>query len=230
LDQNNKIFDDIAADYRKIHDKNIKITGENSAYFAEYKIKEIRQILNEPLTVLDLGCGDGISEVYLQKYFEHIKCYGIDISKESIKVALSRNLVKCEYLVYDGENIPFKDNIMDCVFVSGVLHHVNHAAHESLLSECRRVLAQNGTLIIFEHNPLNPITRKIVDDCIFDKDAVLVKHSKIMKTLINVGFTKLKVSFTLFFPRVKYIRNLLFIEKWLKSFPFGGQYYVVAKK
>lgn len=230
---NNKqstIFDMIAKDYRSIHDKNLQLTGETSEYYAEYKIKEIKPILTEPLRILDIGCGDGLTSVYFKKYFKNVKYYGIDISIESINVARLRNIKSCNFQVYDGQSIPFKNKTIDCVFMSCVLHHINHKKHDDILNECYRVLIQGGKLIIFEHNPLNPITRRIVKDCVFDHDAVLLGFRKLKETIIRAGFIQLEVNFTLFLPRTNFMKKLLFIEKWFKKLPLGGQYYIVAQK
>ena len=40
------------------------------------------------------------------------------------------------------------------------------------------MLKNDGQLIIFEHNPLNPITRKIVKECEYDEDAILLTPKK----------------------------------------------------
>ena len=48
-------------------------------------------------------------------------------------------------------------------------------------------LAPGGAIVIFENNPFNPVTRKIVNDCPYDKDAILLKPSKLKTLLIDAG-------------------------------------------
>ncbi len=55
-------------------------------------------------------------------------------------------------------------------------------------------------MIIFEHNPYNPITRFMVNTCEFDKDAVLLTRKELIKIFINNGFSLIKGKYCLFFP------------------------------
>ena len=232
IDEKNQIFNEIAKDYRDIHTENVSFTGGTSEYYAEYKIEEISSFYspNEKLKILDLGCGDGISAVFFEKYFPNSNYLGIDLSVESLNMARNRNLKNAVFVEYDGFNIPFETEEFDLIFIACVLHHVEHDKHQQLLTECNRVLSKNGSLIIFEHNQKNPFTRKVVRDCVFDEDAVLIPHKQLKKTLEKSMFNNVKTSFTLFMPRKYFFNYLLFLEKLFKKIPFGGQYYTIAKK
>ena len=79
-------FDAYAKDYRSIHTDNIKISGADSFYFAEMKVRLLQQFeKNTPLKILDVGCGDGTTEVYMNKYFPAWQITAIDISEKSIE-------------------------------------------------------------------------------------------------------------------------------------------------
>ncbi len=227
-----KVFDSIAREYRDIHTENLKISGADSDYFAEYKIQEISNKFNFNinLKVADLGCGDGLSAVFFGKYFNRLEYYGYDISLKSIDIARSRNLNNFTFSHYDGKNVPSVDNTFDMVFISCVLHHIDFKEHHIFLRESLRILKPGGTLVIFEHNPMNPLTRKIVKDCVFDKDAVLISAIKLRDILDKAGFNKIKCFYTIFMPRTNFFRKLMFLEKYLKWLPLGGQYYLLAKK
>jgi ubiquinone/menaquinone biosynthesis C-methylase UbiE len=88
-DNNSVNFNDYADDYRNIHDQNIKLTGADSDYFSKYKIQEIKknEFINNfsAYKILDIGCGDGNSEIFLNEFFPSAKITGIDISEKSIK-------------------------------------------------------------------------------------------------------------------------------------------------
>ncbi len=227
-----EVFNEVAKDYRSIHSENIKISGETSEYFAEYKIIELKNKLklSAPIKVIDLGCGDGISAIYFNKYFKDIDYQGFDISDESLKIAKARNIERCKFEYYNGITIPVQNNLFDIVYISCVLHHIDFSQHLSLLKECLRVLKPEGKLIIFEHNPLNPITRKLVRDCVFDKDAILIYSHRLKKQIHEIGFKKIRRVYTIFMPRTMFFRPLLFIEKYIGWLPLGGQYYIIAKK
>ncbi len=225
-------FNKFAKNYHEIVDNSVKITGANSNYLKEYKIKEIykKEKAININKVLDFGCGDGQSEIYFEKYFPDSCIFGIDVSEKSIEVAKSKKLKNSSFFSYNGEKIPFEDNTFDLLFTAGTFHHINPKNHKKLLTEIFRVLKKDGKLYLFELNPLNPITRKIVRNTEFDKDAILIKASKIKELLSYTNFSKPKIKFTLFFPRHKFFKLFHFFEKFISWLPLGCHYYIKAKK
>lgn len=226
-------FDNFAGNYRNEHTKNIKkISGVDSNYFSEYKIQAISQYENagRDSIILDLGCGDGNSASYFLKYFSHKAYFGIDISPKSIEEARQLPLERCSFQVYDGEHIPFDDRTFDIVLIACVLHHIDISFHVNLLRECQRVLKDNGRLYVFEHNPLNPLTRRLVNTCPFDEEAVLIYSHDLEKSLKKLHFSNIKRKYTIFFPRKFFFKRLVFLEKYLTWCPLGGQYYFRCEK
>lgn len=228
----NEIFDRCSENYREIHTENIsRISGADSGYFTEYKIREIfDRFPDTPAKWLDLGCGDGLSAVYVQKYLPGTEYHGLDISANSIEKARSRGLKGPLFHLYDGIKIPFEDNSFDVVFMACVMHHISPGQRDGILNEIKRVLKENGRLIIFEHNTYNPVTRKVVNDCIFDNDAILVNQKALRNKLSAIGYKNIKRRYTIFFPRKRGFGWLLPLEKHLSWCMFGGQYYIVAEK
>lgn len=225
-------FDDFAYDYRKIHNQNIgNISGTDSEYFGRYKVEEVRRReKNSSYEILDLGCGDGLNSKFFLEYFPTAHYLGIDISKESISVAKKNQNDCVKFEVYDGKHIPINDKSIDIIFVSCVFHHVNSEEHVKLLQECYRVLKSDGRIYIFEHNPYNPLTRKVVKDCVFDKDAILISAKRLRKKMRMAGLHPLKSCYTIFMPRKGIFNHFLKFEKRLWWLPMGGQYYVIARK
>jgi len=226
-------FDGFACQYRKNHTDNIKqISGVDSNYFSEYKVREVMQCEKnaQDYIILDFGCGDGNSAPYFIEHLLPISYYGIDISSKSIETAKQHKLDRCYFQTFDGEKIPFDNNTFDIVFMANVLHHIDCAYHKIILSECYRVLKKSGRLYIFEHNHLNPITSKIVKDCKFDVGAKLVPANNIIKTVKEVGFIDFQRKYTIFFPRKFLFKHLVPFEKYLSWCPLGGQYYIKCYK
>lgn len=226
-------FDHYAENYREIATKSVRgISGVDSNYFGEYKVKIIREHVctKNKVHILDLGCGDGLNSVFFRKYFNEMEYFGIDISEKSIRQAQKMRKQNVTFQVYNGKKIPFKNDTFDIVLISCVLHHVPQNEHKNILKECKRVLKTNGSLFIFEHNPINPVTRKIVKDCVFDADAVLVKKNELTYLMKEISYSTIKTSYTIFFPRKGFFNQLIKIEKMLKWLPLGGQYYVIGKK
>ena len=224
-------FDAYAKDYRSIHTENVKISGVDSFYFAEMKVKWLQKFeTNVPLKILDVGCGDGITEMFMHKYFSSWLMEAIDISAQSIDEAKNKNIFNCNFKTYGGKEIPFADSSFDVIFMAGVLHHINFNLHTDLLKEINRVLKQDGRFYLFEHNPLNPVTRHLVNTCVFDKEARLLKSAYTEKLLKENNFVIKKKEFIIFFPRKGILSKLIFLEKYLQWLPLGGQYFIVANK
>lgn len=229
-----RTFDDFNAfadNYREIHSQNIQISGADSFYFAEMKVKLLQQYEKDlPLQVLDMGCGDGTTELFMQQYFPLWRISAIDVSEESIRVAGEKNLSNTVFSVYDGVKIPAADSSADIVFIAGVFHHVSSEMHAVLVKEIARVLRSGGRLYFFEHNPINPLTRYLVNTCVFDKDARLLKCSYSLQLFKNAGLGKIQKEFIIFFPRKGIFSRLIFLEKYLRWLPLGGQYFISAQK
>ena len=225
-------FDEFAENYRETHNKVVGMSGADSDYFSEYKIKELLKYEDtlKKMKILDFGCGDGNSSVYLKKYFPNALIYGIDVSTQSIALATEKNIPNSIFQAFDGTVIPFKEEEFDLVFTSMVFHHIEHKLHKQILSEIYRILKKEGRFYNFEHNPNNPLTRKVVRDCEFDEDAVLLKPSYNKKITDNSGLVIDKLSYTLFLPRHKLFKPFLGLEKLLTWCPIGAQYYIRAIK
>jgi ubiquinone/menaquinone biosynthesis C-methylase UbiE len=224
-------FDDFAKDYREIHKKNLAISGADSFYFAEMKVKLLQQFeTDKPLKLLDIGCGDGATELFLQQYFPQWTVTGIDISAQSIEQAKQKKIPNATFAVYDGLNIPAEENAFDIVFIAGVLHHIDHSLHQQLLKEVYRILTAKGRLYLFEHNPFNPLTRHLVKTCVFDKDAKLLANKYTKKILKKANLAVTDNQFIIFYPIKGIFKKLLWTEKYLKKVPIGGQYFIRAIK
>lgn len=224
-------FDEFADDYRAIHTQNIKVSGADSFYFAQQKIKLLSAFeANESLSVLDVGCGDGATELFIQQYFSRWQVLGIDVSEHSVLEAQKRALPNARFSFYNGSAIPLDDESVDIVFIAGVLHHIEFHLHPILIKEMLRVLKKGGRLYLFEHNPFNPLTRYLVNTCVFDKDARLLNGGYTRKLLQRNGFKIRSREFIIFFPRKGVLSKFIFFEQFLKWLPLGGQYFFRATK
>jgi len=225
-------FDEFADDYRNIHNKSIKLSGADSDYFSKYKIVELKKLLqgSEIHDILDFGCGDGNSVVYMRESFPIAKISGIDVSESSIAVAIERDIKNVDFRPFDGKIIPYPDDHFEIVFSSMVFHHIAHELHQEIGEEVYRVLKPGGKFVMFEHNPLNPMTRKVVRECPFDEDAILLKPSYSRQFFQKIGLKDVNISYTIFFPRIKIFNFLVRLESMLKKVFMGAQYYVVGVK
>jgi len=223
-------FDKFAHEYAELHRANVAASGEGPEYFAEYKIRDLRELCAAlgrgglPGRILDFGAGIGTSVSHIGKYFPDAQLTCVDVSQASLRIATQRFPGAADFVAFDGNHLPFADGSFDCVFSACVFHHIEPALHVGLLSELRRVLRPGGLIMIFEHNPLNPLTVQAVRTCPFDENAILMRASTLKRRLVDAGFSGAAARYRLFFPRA--LRMLRPMERWMKWLPLGAQYYV----
>jgi SAM-dependent methyltransferase len=223
-------FDKYAGSYGDLHARSIAISGEEPGYFARYKVEEVvrtSQVVRSSRTpsVLDFGCGIGGSIPDFRALLPAAGIVGVDVSEESLAIARSRN-PDVRFERFDGLHLPFEDGTFDLAFTSCVFHHIDPVDRGACLAEIRRVLRPGGEFFFFEHNPWNPLTLRVVRDCPFDENAILLKSPEAVALIGAAGFSSPRVSYTVFFPRA--LAALRPIERFLRGVPVGGQYYVRA--
>ena len=225
-------FDRFADEYTATHADNIRLSGEDPAYFARYKIEEVRRRWDaarrpEPEAVLDFGTGIGNSLPHLKRLFPLARITGLDVSQKSLDVAGRRFPDVAQLVRYDGGGAaPLAQASFDLVFSACVFHHIDHGEHTAIFAGLRRLLRPDGLLVVFEHNPVNPATRYIVATCPFDANAVLLPAPALQKSQTAAGFSKVEVAYTGFFPGA--LRALRPLERYMTALPIGAQYYTIA--
>ena len=228
-------FDRHAQQYTEELDRCVECSGFSSGYFAERKVREMYAVLlatgvaDKPIRILNFGCGIGNSEPYLARWFPHAEIYSVDISKESIERALQRTqgLPRVHLSVFDGVHLPYPGPF-DVILIAGVLHHIAPDIRSDVLHRLHGALGGGGHVFVFEHNPWNPVTRRVVQDCSFDMDAKLVSSRQARRLLQAVGFERLDIRYIVFFPSM--LAALLPMERFLRWLPAGAQYVCIARK
>lgn len=224
-------FDAHSDSYRDQHASSVAFGGFELDYFAQYKADVAKQrcegIGLDPKTILDFGAGIGNAVKPLAEAFPQaaIKC--VDVSEDSLRHCAALGVPNTSVHLYDGRILPFEDGSIDLAFTACVFHHIPAQDHEMLLAEIRRCLSPNGMMILFEHNPYNPLTKLAVARCPFDEHAVLINSSEMQRRFKRAGFRDTKNGFRIFFPG--FLSALRGLERWLEPIPLGGQYYVVAR-
>jgi len=215
-------FDQYAKQYDHVLGEAIPDSLSEDGYFAEYKIALMAERLgeNKPARILDFGCGAGRSLPYLEQYFPDAELFGHDLSTASLEIAAKRT--PRARLYSDWNDIA--ELRFDTIVAANVFHHIPVLKRLEALIQCRLVLAEEGQVFLFEHNPFNPATRWIFERCPFDADAEMLKLKSALDLCREAGFNSEQHGYTLFFPRqLAFLRG---IEPWLKRLPLGAQYYV----
>jgi len=89
--------------------------------------------------ILDLGCGTG----FLQEYLEKKKIIGVDISFEMLKLAKKR---KEKSIQADLDFLPFKDNSFDLILSFTALQNLPDV--KKALAEIARIIKPNKTVAV----------------------------------------------------------------------------------
>ena len=218
-------FDKYRDNYEDVLQRSFALPGLKPAFFTRAKAEHIRSTIQRLLgpttsrSILDVGCGIGTIDAYLAPYFNKIAA--IDIAGELLASARI-NVAGVDFREYDGVTIPFSDHFFDAVFAVCVFHHLPPDQQMFMLKEMKRVVRPGGTVAIYEHNPMNPLTRRTVANCEFDEHIDLVKPRLLRKLYAKCGLKVAFQAYILFFP----FRNSLLrrLEEAISFLPLGAQF------
>jgi SAM-dependent methyltransferase len=138
-------YDAVAREYATMN--------ETAPYNALYERPAVIGLLGEVATkrVLDVGCGSGVLSRHLVEHGAQV--VGFDASPAMVEIATARQLPNAEFRVADlAEPLSF---IPDASFDLAVASLVMHYLHDWIapLRELRRVLRNDGALVLSTHHP-----------------------------------------------------------------------------
>ena len=222
---NNNYFGD---KYSKTRDRKL------TKYRLRRRFEEILNCIKKQnlknIIILDIGAADGIVLNLLDKELNFKKATGIDISVPKV------NDNKIKLIEGNAEELTFKENQFDVVISSSVIQYIKDK--NKMISECFRVLKENGIVIITAPNPLfNKIAHKLhyykkdeEEESLYYKDISLKELTVLLE---NNNFEVIsKRKFILFpfgrLPFEKSIENFLRVVKL--DFLMGNQIICGFKK
>ena len=236
-------FDYYAKNYSYGLEQPIKrLLGKTAQDFFILKVKRLLSYLekfpltaNEPsaaIRFLDFGCGTGLLIKTLEKYNLGWAMAGCDVSEKMLNQA--KNILGEKYssqlflLDNDLNNLP--KNYYHLIVANNVFHHIKPEKRNETLEKLHSALQTNGCLVIFEHNPLNPLVRWMVKKTGIDKNAILINPREIINGLKINNFNFLYLGYIMFFPPRFKSKTIDLIEEKMSFWPGGGQYLVVGQK
>jgi SAM-dependent methyltransferase len=225
-------FDEYSDSYRDAIEEAIGFARTDLDFFIAAKAETLVELagghVGPPgeLAFLDVGCGPGETDRFLEGRVGRLA--GVDVAPKMVERARRRN-PWAEYRDYaEGDPIPFEDGTFDVCFAVCVFHHVARDQRVPLVGEMKRVCRPGGLIALFEHNPHNPMTRRAVRDCEFDRDAELLSRREASRVFGEAGFENPRGRYILFFTRKSGL--LRGIERRLGWLPLGAQYVVFAQR
>lgn len=149
-------FDQYAGQYEAILAEQTNFFDGDSGYFARYKIELCSNWLAPSVLSSILAAELVVAcRTYARSKAEIVGC---DPSAESLAIA-RRDNPTCRFMSMDelGSEAKFDLVIASCVF-----HHIPPQDRQMAIRYCYSRLKQGGHFIIFEHNPIIPVTRHLV--------------------------------------------------------------------
>lgn len=218
-------------DYVTEVNRSIAFSGAEQDFFTIGKARRALNLLRRlgetpaEMNLLDIGCGVGLIHRHLASSFRTV--VGVDVASEALAVAQAAN-PSIRYDHYDGRSLPCADGAFDVAIAICVMHHVPPTQWPDFVVEARRALRPGGILMIFEHNPWNPLTRLAVARCAFDFDAVLLSAARTARLLRRGGFLEVGREFIFFTPSSA--APVQWAEQRLSWCPVGAQYIAYGRR
>jgi SAM-dependent methyltransferase len=161
------------------------------------------------------------------------RAVGVDESETSLDWAKTRGSLAQDARVNfckDLSQIESQERF-DLVLVFNVLHHVPPEARSEVLKSLIARMNPQGSLVIWEHNRWNPLTRLLVKICPFDEGVVLLSRSALLNVGSKLGLKVVEASYVNVTPPHWHRFFLFFgIEKLLAGIPLGAQWRVVFER
>lgn len=219
-------FDAFAGDYNRTLRESLRASGETPDYFADYKARYLarRNLAGPDSKILDFGCGVGNLVGALRRLMPGVSVDGYDPSPASLE-HIPTEVKGPGRFASDLADLP---GGYDAVIMAGVLHHIQPEKRAGVIAEASSKLRPGGSLVVFEHNPLNPLTRRAVDTCPFDKDAILLPAPESVNLMTATGLISVQRGYIVFFPSM--FRALRPLEPALGWCPLGAQYAVTGTR
>jgi len=105
---------------------------------------------NNPLRILEIGCGTGMTLTYLAALSNRYELHGLDFSNTMLSQAgQKRAVLDNPFWIAQGDSfeLPFRENVFDVVYSTRFIHQFNHDDKKKIYREMLRVLKPGGLVI-----------------------------------------------------------------------------------
>ena len=138
-------------------------------YFRDYEHSPRRAVLEHIGSqdmVLDLCTGTGTNAIKIARRFPTARVMGVDLSKNMLKVARNKakkaKVPNAKFYCMDATHTKFKSDCFDKVLLSLVLHETEDALAAGILAEAKRVLKEDGELIVTEWERSKSLIKRLL--------------------------------------------------------------------
>lgn len=172
----------------------------SNAYFAYRRSKMLAEYAKG--LILEVGAGTGLVTEELRKSG---KVIAVDLSINMLRILKTKypNVIT---IAADGEQLPFKDNLFDCVIVSECIYYFEDP--EKFIEDLKTILKDGGTIAISSFNKMWTSLQNIrifleylgVSPGACDGFPVGMYRNTIIKMLKKNGFSIIGATGFIFFP------------------------------
>jgi SAM-dependent methyltransferase len=222
-------FDAFASDYEAALEQGIRLSGEDSSFFArrrvEWVARRVRELGAHTRSILDFGCGTGSTTPFLLDLPGAERLVGVDVSSELLRLAeRDHGSTTTSFISLDA---PPPSGI-DLAYCNGVFHHIPPAERAESVAYVYDALRPGGLFAFWENNPWNPGTRMVMRRIPFDRAAETLSARDARRLLSAGRFEIERTDFLFLFPRA--LQALRPLERRVVRAPLGAQYLVLARK
>ncbi|PAX59648.1 class I SAM-dependent methyltransferase [Brunnivagina elsteri] len=122
------------------------------------------QIPQPPQTILDMGCGVGMSTFALQKLYPQAEITGLDLSPYFLAVAEYRSQQRqadINWVHGKAESTNLADASFDLVSIFLMCHELPQTPTQQIFAEAKRLFRPGGNLAIMDMNPQSEAFKKM---------------------------------------------------------------------
>ena len=128
--------------------------------------KSVLEKIKKREKVLDLCTGTATNALSIARRRPDTKVVGIDLSKDMLRVAKDKlrqsGLKNVRIYQMDATDMKFKTGCFDKILISLVLHEMEEELAARIVMEAKRVLKDDGEIIITEWEPSNQLSKRIL--------------------------------------------------------------------
>ena len=151
--------------FENFNDNNIYKTAKISDIIA-------RHISSEHIKILDIGVGNGKKIMQIKEFIDNtviknkkelMKCdiYGADIQEWGPYKKTRKFNFPFKYIETKPYRIPYSNKMFDCITLVLTLHHCDDIIET--IMECKRLLKDDGIIVIIEHDIWSDNSNMIID-------------------------------------------------------------------